>query len=498
MNAPGSREDIAGDSLRHRTLHGLGWSGLSQVLRQMLQISVSILLARLLTPNDFGTLAMVLIFTGFASSFSDLGLGAALIQKQDAEARHSNTVFCMHLIVGIILAVLLAAAAPLIARFYENPRLTALCLGIAPTFILAAFWGVPMAQLQKAMAFRKIAKIETASVLVSGSAAILLALNGGGIWSLVVQTLLAALITAVLSWQESHWHPQLAFDLAAWRELRRFSSSLMGFNFLNYWIRNLDNLIVGKFIGPVALGIYSRAYNLMLYPINQVSGTVSRVMFSAMASIQDQTERLSDIYLRATRLIALVTFPLMAGMSVLADRFIVTVFGPPWQDAAGVLRILAAVGLLQSVGTTIGWIYTARGRTDIMFRFGLAAGVVYAAAFLAGLRWGVRGVAGAYAASGFLLLWYPSWRLAGKIIGLTFSRMVANLAGIFVCTAGMSAMVFVLQRFIFVQPGWISLLSLVGSGMAVYFMLIRLGRLQAYRDLLQLLREQMASRRHQD
>jgi len=495
MNDHLNQIKIADDSLRHRTLHGLGWSGLSQVLRQILQISVSILLARLLSPSDFGALAMVLIFTGFAASFRDLGLGAALIQKQDVQPRHESTVFFLQLTVGIILTLLLAAGAPLIARFYGNPRLTALCLGIAPNFILAALGGLPMALLQKAMAFRKIAKIETISVLVSGTTAILLALNGWGIWSLVLQTLLATLLTSVLSWQQSSWHPKLTFDLPAWRELRRFSSSLTGFNFLNYWIRNLDNLIIGKFIGAVSLGIYSRAYNLMLYPISQVSGTVSRVMFSAMASIQDQTEHLREIYLRAARLIALVSFPIMAGMSVLADLFIVTVFGAAWQDAAGVLRILAAVGLLQSVGTTLGWIYTARGRTDIMFRIGLAAGIVYAAAFLVGLRWGVRGVAGAYALSGFLILWYPSWRVAGKIIGLTFSRMVANLSGIFACTAAMSAAVFILQRFIFVRPGWISLFSLVGAGMAVYLLLIHFCRIAAYRDLLQLLREQMASRR---
>ena len=495
MNSHLNPKSIGDDSLRHRTLHGLGWSGLSQVLRQVLQVGVSILLARLLAPSDFGALAMVLIFTGFAASFRDLGLGAALIQKQDVQPRHESTVFCLQLTVGIILTLLLAVGAPLIARFYGNPRLTALCLGIAPNFILGALGGVPMAQLQKAMAFRKIARIETLSVLVSGTAAILLALKGWGIWSLVFQSLLATLITTVLSWQQSSWHLAFAFDLPSWRELRRFSTSLTGYNFLNYWIRNLDNLIIGKFIGAASLGIYSRAYNLMLYPISQVSGTVSRVMFSAMASIQDQTERLREIYLRAARLIALVSFPIMAGMSVLADLFIVTVFGAAWQDAAGVLRILAAVGLLQSVGTTMGWIYTARGRTDIMFRIGLAAGVVYTAAFLVGLRWGVRGVAAAYALSGFLILWYPSWRVAGKIIGLTFPRMVANLSGTFACTAAMSAAVFALQRFIFVRPGWVSLLSLVGAGMAIYFLLIHFCRLAAYRDLLQLLREQMATRR---
>ncbi len=495
MNANLHREGDAGASLRDRTLRGLGWSGISQIMRQSLQIGISVLLARLLAPSDFGALAMVMVFSGFAASFSDLGLGAALVQKQDVKPKHYSTMFCLQLVVGAVLSVLLAAAAPLIAGFYKNPRLTGLCLVLAPTFILAAFAGVPMALLQKALAFRTIARIETTAALGSGTAAVLLALNGFGVWSLVAQALLTVLLTSILSWHLAPQRISLSFDSGAWRELRRFSVSLTGYNFINYWIRNLDNLIVGKFIGPIALGLYSRAYSLMLYPIIQVSGTVSRVMFSAMASIQDQTERLREIYLRAARLIALFTFPIMAGMSVLADLFVVTVFGPAWADTAGVLRILAAVGLLQSVGTTLGWIYTARGRTDIMLRFGMVAGAVYAVAFLIGLRWGVVGVAGAYAASGFFLLWYPSWRIAGGIIGLTFSRMVANLGGVFACTVGMSLSVYVLRHFVFIGPGWISLLALAGFGAVVYLALVRFSRLAAYLDLLHLLREQLASRR---
>jgi len=131
-----------------------------------------------------------------------------------------------------------------------------------------------------------------------------------------------------------------------------------------------------------------------------------------------------------------------------------------------------------------------------MLRFGMAAGVVYAVAFLIGLRWGVIGVAGAYAASGFFLLWYPSWRIAGKIIGLAFSHMVANLGGIFACTVGMSAAVYALQHFVFVHPGWISLLALAGSGAAVYLALVHFCHLAAYLELLHLLREQLAAKRH--
>ncbi len=495
MNADSHRENGAGDSLRDRTLHGLGWSGFSQVLRQGLQVIVSILLARLLAPGDFGALAMIMVFTGFAASFSDLGLGAALVQKQDAQPRHASTVFCLQLVVGFALTVLLAGASHLIAGFYRNPGLVPLCLGIAPIFVFSALSGVPMSLLQKEMAFRKIAVIETITVLVSGTTAVLLALNGWGIWSLVVQCLLSAFLTAALSWRQSRWRLSFAFDLPSWRELRRFGTSLAGYNVVNYWIRNLDNLIVGRFIGPAALGLYSRAYNLMLYPISQVSGAVSRVMFPALASIQDQTERLRDIYLRAARLIALATFPIMAGMAVLADLFIVTVFGPAWEEAAGILRILAAIGMLQSVGTTLGWIYTVRGRTKTMFRFGMAAGAVYAVSFLVGVRWGVRGVAAAYAASGFLLLWYPSWRLAGGIIELSFSRMISNLAGVFACTAGMGAAVHILRLVAFTRPGWIPLCSLVGAGAAVYMALIHFSRLPAYLDLRQLLRQHLASGR---
>lgn len=483
------------DSLKQRTLHGLGWSGLAQVLRQILQFIISILLARLLAPSDFGLLAMILVFTGFASTISDLGLSTALIQKRDIQPRHESTIFCLQLACGAFLALLLSAAAPLIASFYQVHRLAGICLAIAPTFLLNAFGSVPLALLQRKMAFRSIAAIEITSLLGSGAAAVIAALNGWGIWSLVLQALLASLITSALSWQQSRWRPELAFTPAAWRELRRFSSALTGFNIVNYWIRNLDNLIIGKFIGTYALGLYSRAYSMMLFPIRQVGDIVSRVMLPAMSSIQDQTERFRDIYLRATRVIALITFPFMIGMAVLADLIIVILFGPAWSGAISILRILSLVGLLQSIGTTLGWIYTARGRTDIMFFFSLGAGSVYAAAFLIGLRWGVLGVAGAYAASFLLLVWYPSWTFAGRLIGLPFSRMLRNLAGVFFCAAIMGGSVFALRQLPFFRTDVPSLLALTGSGAAVYYAAVRIGRVSAFHELRELLGERFRSGR---
>ncbi len=482
------------DSLRARTLSGLGWSGFSQVLRQALQFGISILLARILAPNDFGLLAMVLVFAGFASTISDLGLSAALIQRKKIQPGHVSTAFCLQLTFAAVLSALLAATAPWIASFYDAPALAGVSYGLAPTFLLHALGSVPIALLLRRMAFRSLALIEATSILVSGGAAVVLALNGWGIWSLVAQALLAAFITAALAWQQSRWRPCLAFSMEAWRELRRFSSALTGFNVINYWIRNLDNLIVGKFIGTTALGLYSRAYGMMIFPIRQVGDIVSRVMLPAMSSIQDQNERFREIYLKSTRTIALITFPFMAGMAVLADLIIVLLYGRPWSAAADILRLLTVVGLLQSIGTTIGWIYSAKGRTDIMFYFSLFSGAVYSAAFLVGVRWGVQGVAAAYALSFVGCVWYPSWTLAGRLIGLRFSRQARNLGKIFCCTVLMAGALTGLRQLPCFQEDMPSLLALTASGAVLYFIAIRISREAAYHELVLLLREQLAAR----
>lgn len=485
---------VGQSSLHHHVVRGLGWSGLSQALRLVLQVGISVLLARLLPPADFGAIAMVMVFAGFAASFSDLGLSAALVQKKDLQPRHSSTAFCVQVLSGVFLAVLLAVAAPLISSFYRAPRLLPLCLGIAPTFIVSAWSGVPMALLQRTMGFRRIAQIETAAALLSGAVAVAMALKGFGVWSLVSQAFLCALLTSVLSARQSGWKTSFAFDRPAWRELRQFSVALTGYNVLNYGIRNLDNLIIGKFIGPAALGFYSRAYNLMLFPIKQMSGAVSRVMFSALSSIQDQADRQRQIYLRTTRLIALATFPLMAGMAVLAEPLILLLFGPSWIESAPILRVLAIVGMLQSVGTTAGWIYTSQGRTDIMFFYSTGAFIVYGLAFLIGIRWGVLGVAVAYAASNLLILWVPSWTLAGRLIGLTFPRMASNLAGEFACSAIMAAIVLGLRATVFPHPGPLQLTCLIATGLAAYLAMIHFARLPAYLDMRGLLRDHLPTR----
>lgn len=475
--------------LRSRTVAGLGWSGASQLLRQAINFGIGVLLARLLTPDDFGLLGMVMVFTGFVQVFTELGLGSAIIQKPDLEEKHRSTVFWVNLLAGLLLTLLVAALAPLLASFYSEPALVDITIVIAFNFLLGSIGIVQRALLRKEMNFRRLFLVDVAAAIVAGAIAIVMALTGYGVWSLVARLLMSTIVSGVMLWALTQWKPKPLFDFGGLKELLGFSSNLLGFSAINYWIRNFDNLLVGRVIGPSALGIYTRAYGLMLLPLNQVSSVVSQVMFPALSSIQDDFARIRRVYLRANRSIALITFPLMVGLFVVADSFILAVYGEQWAEVIPILRVFCLVGLMQSVGTTVGWIYTSQGRTDLMFRWGLLSGIVRGLAFLIGIRWGVFGVAVAYAASG-ILLWYPSWAIPGRLVNLSVSAIVTSLSGIFIVA---SAMGFVVALAGWLTPSsWPAVIKLtvqVTLGVIIYLGLLHLLRIQAYQDVRSLLAE---------
>jgi PST family polysaccharide transporter len=345
------------------------------------------------------------------------------------------------------------------------------------------------------MEFRKLAIIENVAVFVSGLFSIGMALSGMGVWSLVVQSLLTAAISMVMMWRLSAWRPVFSMDWKALKDLLGYSSNLLSFNIFNYWVRNLDNMLIGRFIGSSALGVYTRAYSLMLLPIRQISGVLTRVMFPALSAIQNDVEKVKSIYLRSTRILALLTFPIMIGLLVVTNSFVLTVFGDQWAEVTPILQVLCLTGLGQSIGTTVGWIYTSQGRTDLMFRWGVFSGLVYAAAIVIGLRWGVIGIAWAYTLSSYLIVWYPSWVIPGRLINLSFVEMMKNLAGPFYCSAAMGTIVWGLGLILPLGwPEWAYLAAQVPLGIVVYLSLIHSFKVQAYVETFELVREQWQDR----
>ena len=209
-----------------------------------------------------------------------------------------------------------------------------------------------------------------------------------GVWSLVAGTLTSAVISSILLWATSKWQPSLLFSWMEVRSVMNFGLNLSAFNLFNYFARNSDNAIVGRYLGSASLGFYQLAYNIMLFPVQGIAQMLTQVMFPAFSEIQHDNERFRRVYLRTCSSIALITFPLMAGAAILAEPLIRTFYGPRWVNVIPVLTILAPVGLVQSIVTTSGVIYAAKGRTDLMFKVGGTASVLYVISFFVGLPWG--------------------------------------------------------------------------------------------------------------
>ena len=273
------------------------------------------MLARLLTPEEFGVVGMLLVFTGFAQVLTDGGLNSALIYKQEITERHRSTVFWIQSQLAQHFLLSFFWAAPMIAAFYSFPLLTPLSRLVACVFLIQAIGLTHYALLTKEFRFRALAAISFGSTILSGTVAVVVAWYGYGIWALVWQLLVAAAVATCLLWIISSWRPRLIFDGRAAMELGRYGIYLIGHGSINYWLRNGDNLLIGKFLGARDLGIYSRAYSLMLLPINNISGVVGQVMFPALAQLENEQSHFISLYLKATRLIALVSFPMMVGVA---------------------------------------------------------------------------------------------------------------------------------------------------------------------------------------
>jgi len=472
-------------NLKFQILHGLSWSGSAQIIRQLVQFITTVILARILNPHDFGLVSMVTVFSGFGTLFGDFGLGSALIQRKEITKEQINSVFWFNIFMGVFLTSLFIGCAPIISKFYHQPQLMLITVVISFIFIINSFSIVQKALLQKNMQFKIIALCDIFSIGIASIFGISMAYKSYGVWSLVSFYLLQILFNAILIWFLAKWKPGFNFNFRALRDLFSFSMNLIGFNAINYWSRNLDSLLIGKFLGTNQVGFYARAYNLMMLPMTQVLVFLTQVMFPVLSSIQDDKNRAKAVYLNATRMIALFTFPLMIGLFVVSEPFILAIYGEKWHPVVPILRLLCLVGMLQSVGSTVGWIYNSQARTDIQLKWGIINAIILFISFIIGLRWGVLGVAGAYAIANYGILWVPSWIIPLKLLNIRFFEMLNNLKGIFFCSIIMGALIKVISYIIPSNwPAWLTLIMCTVFGCAIYGSLLLLFKTQALQEVL--------------
>jgi PST family polysaccharide transporter len=469
----------AGGTLERAAVGALAWTVAGRIGQQAVVLVATAVLARLVAPEEFGLVAMAAVFTGFAAIFVDAGLSSALVHEPRLTEAHRRSAFTITVSAGLALGLLLAAAAPLIARFYGEPRLAGVVAVLALAFPLAGLASVPAALGQRTMSFRRLSMIELAGVLLGYAAAIVAAAAGLGVWSLVVLTLTQAVVRAVALWLTDDWRPRVGLDRAALGTLTRFGNPLVGASTVNYWMRNADNLLVGRFAGAVQLGYYTRAYALMLLPLTQVTWLAGRVMLPALTRIRDDVARMREAYLRATSLIGFVTLPAMTLLFVLAEPLVLVLLGPDWTSVVTLFRILCGVGVLQSVTSSSGWVLQALGRTDWMFRWSLVNGTITVTAFAIGVHWGATGVAAAYAIRTALVA-PVALALPGRLLRYRPADVVRGVAGSAVLCVPVGLVAAAIAAAV---PGAAPQL-LVGAlvGVTLYIALAAAVRLRAYTD----------------
>jgi O-antigen/teichoic acid export membrane protein len=386
---------------------------ISVAASKLINLIISAVLARLLTPYEFGLIGMIFTLTGLLQVFGDLGMPTATVQKVNLESHEASTSFWLTVVAGLGLWFVTIAAAPAVAWFYNEPSLVRLTIMCGLIFPVEALGYQHTAILMRRFQFARIAVCEIVSGVAGGIIGIVMAAWGFRASALVAQYVLGAATLTLLAWVFCRWLPSRPSRTRSVLQMLRFGGYLTAYRFVNYFSRNLDNVLVGHVCGTASLGLYARAYALMTYPIALVSGPLSRVALPALSQLQGDAARMREAYMRILRVIAFITFPLMTLLFVTADDLIAIMYGKGWAAAVPIFRILCIAGIYQGVYSAAGQVFTASGRTDRMLWSGIVYAMILSISFFIGVRWQSTGVAWAFVVvSTALLLPYLKYTYA--------------------------------------------------------------------------------------
>lgn len=472
--APSAVEEPRLDQLSGQVVRGLGWKAFSQVATQLTRLIVGITLARLLTPHQFGLGAMALVISAFVISFADVGLGAALVQRRTLNDGDRSTAFWTSLAAGVTLSALGVAAAPLVGRFYGDDAVTPLVAVICLSFAITSLGTTHRSLLFRAMDFRKLELRLVVGTIAGGATAIALAVAGYGPWAFVGSELALASVSTVLVWFVMPWRPRFTFSRSSLSDLGGYGLRAFGGATFTSLSRNVDNILIGRYLGAYALGLYAFAYNLMLASLTRIVLPVQQVIFPALSRLQDDRRRMAEFWIRSNRLVAATSAPLLATVIITAPDLIPLVFGNHWKPAVPLVQILCWAGLVDCLVALNDAVLKAQNAVKLYLRYTFTAFAVNLVAFIIGLHWGVEGVATAFAISTSMLgIVYTT--ITARRSSVTRREIGAAFTGVACAVAGMS-IAGLLTRELLIQsnaPAVVNLLATVEVAVAVYLMLVR-------------------------
>jgi O-antigen/teichoic acid export membrane protein len=469
--APHDREtpSFTPESVRARTVRSVAWRAASQVALQLSRVVTAVVLARLLTPAEYGVAGMVLVFSSFVLPFTDLGLGAALVQRPSLTREGLSTVFWISLGAGVLFTVVGLAVAGPIASFYSQPEVKPLFAALSLAFLIVSFATVQRSLLAREINFRSLELRNLAGTAIGSVVAIVVAAAGYGPWALILQLLSASIVTTALLWFRASWRPGFSFSMDSARDLGGFGIRALGTRLLTDVRQNGDKLVIGRLLGSSPLGIYLIANNIVLMPFNRMVVPLQDVLFPAFSRMQGGPAAIGVAWIRVNRVLAAISLPAMLGLIVVAPDLIPFVLGDRWAKAVPVIQLLAWVGLIQALQGINGAVLIAMNRTGRLLGATAAIVTLSFAALFAGLPWGVRGIAAAYAVANTVTFPAFTW-VVTRCLGVSMWAVFRSLLGVGAAAAVMVVITFFAHEWLLHQhlPLVVRLLLEIAIGAGAY------------------------------
>ncbi len=478
--------------LRQKMVSGLFWSAIERFGQQGIQLVITIIIARILTPADYGLIGMLAIFIAVAQSFVDSGFGSALIQKQDASQTDFSTIFYFNIIISILFFFILFFSAPLIAKFYKQPILTIITRIMALNIIINSFGLIQNTILTKTINFKTLTKVSFLSIIFSGTIGIVMAYKGFGVWSLVFQTIGGNVIKNISLWVFNKWRPSIVFCYSSLKSLFFYGSKLLASGLLDQIFNNMYNLVIGKKYNAIDLGYYTQAQRIQSIPVISSLSILDRVTFPLYSTIQNDDIRLKNVYKRTIKCIVYINFPLMLGLLILAPILIKLFLTDKWLPATIYLQLFCLIGPIYALSAVNLNILKVKGRTDIFLYLEIVKKIIIAIAIIITLNMGVlKMVIGQVVANYFcfiLNLYY-----SGKLLKYSIKDQFLDITPYAIITIAMGIIVYIFLHLTSFNPilGLI-ISSIIGS--TSYFILSKLLKMEAFIDVTTVLTDFVANK----
>ena len=482
-------------SLKRKAFIGLVWSIIQNFSNQAFSLIIFLVLARLLTPATFGLIALANVVLAFMRIFLDQGFTKALIQRQNIEPEHLDTAFWTQVVCGILLTTITFFSADLVAGIFKQPKLIEVLQWLSLIFIINSLSRVHNAILSREFAFKVMALRSLLATVIGGIVGVSMAYTDFGVWSLVAFNLTSELVGSIVLWTAVEWRPQWQFSYPHFRDLYGFGMYIFAFKFMKFFEKRADNLLIGYFLGEVALGYYAIAYRILEVMTQLLVSTIDKVALPTFSRLQTEPERFLQLFYKTTQLTNLVTFPIYLGVVVLAPELTISLFGEQWIPATGIMQILALEGIVLSATYFHKSVFVSMGKPSWNVWVSLLSATVNFIACLVAVRYGIIAVAAAYVISSYLVFPISQWAV-NKLLKINLSIYLKQFV-----TPLISSVVMIVT--IWAAKGYLlglrdpKLLVIVGTliGMLVYALCIKIFEPQLFRQTYEFVKSTISKKK---